>query len=52
MDNAVKSQAEGDEEMLTFDIPDEALERAGGAEQQATTWAHCTHPWYYCPWPQ
>jgi hypothetical protein len=42
MDNAVISH-EGDEEMLTFDIPDEALERAGGAEQQ---------PWYYCPWPQ
>jgi hypothetical protein len=51
MDNAVTSH-EGDEEMLTFDIPDEALERAAGAEQQATTWAHCTHPWYYCPWPQ
>jgi hypothetical protein len=43
---------EADGEILTFDIPDEALERAAGAEQQATTWAHCTHPWYYCPWPQ
>ena len=52
MDNAVKSQAEGDEEILTFDIPDEALERAASAERQATTWAHCTHPWYYGPWPQ
>ena len=45
--NSVTSQAEGDEEMLTFDIPEEALERAAGAEQQATTWVHCTHPWYY-----
>ena len=52
MDNAVQSQAEADKEILTFDIPDAALERAAGAEQQATTWAHCTHPWYYCPWPQ
>jgi hypothetical protein len=53
MENAVTGQAEGDEEILTFNIPDEALERAAGrAEQQATTWAHCTHPWYYCPWPQ
>ena len=43
---------EADGEILTFDIPDEALERAAGAEHQATTWAHCTHPWYYCPWPQ
>ena len=34
MDNAVKSQAEGDEEILTFDIPDEALERAASAEQR------------------
>jgi hypothetical protein len=33
MDNAAN------EEILTFDIPDEALERAAGAEQQATTWA-------------
>jgi hypothetical protein len=30
------SQAEADEEMLTFNIPDEALERAASAEQQAT----------------
>ena len=35
MDNAATSQAEGDEEILTFNIPDEALERAAGrAEQQ------------------
>jgi hypothetical protein len=33
MDNAAN------EEILTFDIPDEVLERAAGAEQQATTWA-------------
>ena len=43
---------DNDEEILTLDVPDEALERAANVEQQAVTWAHCTHPWYYCPWPQ
>ena len=54
MDNAVTSQAEGDEEMLTFDIPDEELERAASAERQAVTWAYCTNGyyWYDCNWPQ
>jgi hypothetical protein len=33
MDNGVMSQAESDEKILTFDIPDEALERAASAEQ-------------------
>jgi hypothetical protein len=51
MDNAVTSQAEPDEEMLIFNIPDEALERAASAEQ-AYTLAYCTHPWHQCPWPQ
>jgi|SRR6516164_3908531 hypothetical protein len=37
-------QAEGDEEILTFDIPDEALERAASAEQKAFTWANSTSP--------
>jgi len=50
MDGSVKSQAEPDEEILTFDVPDDALERAGSAEQ-AVTWAYCTHPWYYCESP-
>jgi hypothetical protein len=52
MNKEMTSQAEADEEILTFDVPDDALERAGGAEQNALTWAYCTHPWYYCPWPQ
>jgi len=48
MDNAVTSH-EGDEEMLTFDIPDEALER-----QKDITSADCTSGWhsYDCGWPQ
>ena len=54
MDNAVTSQAEGDEEILTFDIPDEALERAASAERQAFTLVYCTNGyyWYDCNWPQ
>jgi hypothetical protein len=51
VDNEVISQAQSDEEILTFDIPDDALERAANAEQ-AYTLAYCTHPWYHCPWPQ
>jgi len=43
----VKSQAETDEDILTFDIPDDALERAANAEQ-AYTLVHCTHPWHQC----
>ena len=52
MDNAVTSQAEGDEEILTFDIPDEALERAASAEQNAFTMLYCTNDWYNCALPQ
>jgi hypothetical protein len=45
-------RAETDEGILTFDVPDEALERAASVEQRAVTWMYCTHPWYYCEWPQ
>ena len=48
------SQAEGDEEILAFDIPDETLERAASAEQMGFTWVYCTNGyyWYDCSWPQ
>ncbi len=36
-------QAEVDEEILTFDIPDAVLERTGSAEQKAFTMFYCTH---------
>ena len=54
MDNEVISQAEGDERILSFNIPDEALERAASAEQAALTWVYCTNGyyWYDCSWPQ
>jgi len=54
MDNEVISHAEGDEKILSFNIPDEALERAASAERQAFTWVYCTSAWYWydCSWPQ
>ena len=54
MHDEIKSQAEAGEEILNFDVPDEALERAGSAERQALTWAYCTNGyyWYDCSWPQ
>jgi hypothetical protein len=41
MDTGVFSQAQLSHQILTFDIPDEALERAANADQ-AYTWAYCT----------
>ena len=48
-DHGVISQAESDEEILTFDVSDEALERTASTEQQAFTWIYCTGAWQYCP---
>jgi hypothetical protein len=47
-------RAETDEDVLTFDISDEALERAASAGQTAFTWVYCTNGyyWYDCNWPQ
>ena len=50
MDGEIKSQANTAEDILTFDIADDVLERAANAGQ-AYTLAYCTHPWQ-CPWPQ
>jgi hypothetical protein len=49
MDGGSKSQAEADEDILTFDIPE-----AAQAERQAFTWVYCTNGWYWydCNWPQ
>lgn len=43
MDREMVRQAEPVEEILTFDIPDDALERAAIAEPNALTWIPCTH---------
>jgi hypothetical protein len=45
MANKVISQTEGDEEILTFEVPDDALERAASAEQKAFTVVYCTYDW-------
>jgi len=43
---------ERDEDILTPDIPDDALERAADvAEGKITTWIYCTQAWYNCGWP-
>jgi hypothetical protein len=40
------------EDNFTFDVPDDALERAASvAEGKITTWAYCTQAWYNCGWP-
>jgi hypothetical protein len=44
-------QAVADERVLTFDIPDEVLERAATAEQSAFTLAFCTSHWDSCGVP-
>jgi hypothetical protein len=51
---AMDDRTESDEKVLTFDVPDEALERAASAERQAVTWVYCTNGyyWYDCNWPQ
>jgi hypothetical protein len=51
---AMDDQTEADEKVLTFDVADEALERAASAERQAYTWVYCTNGyyWYDCNWPQ
>jgi hypothetical protein len=52
MDDGMISRAESDENILTFDVPDEALERAASAEQNALTMLYCTNDWYSCGLPQ
>ena len=52
MNSDVLSLPEADGQILTFDIPDEVLERAATPEQLAFTLVYCTHPWYNCGLPQ
>jgi hypothetical protein len=52
VDNEATSQAETDQKILTFDVSDDALERAASPEQNAFTLVYCTHHWYSCDWPQ
>jgi hypothetical protein len=51
MDNDPTGLAELDEDVSTFDVQDDALERAAAvAPSQAVTIGYCTH-WYHCNWP-
>jgi hypothetical protein len=51
MNSDVRDPSETREDVLSFDVPDDDLERAAGAaEGQAITLGFCTH-WYYCRWP-
>jgi hypothetical protein len=43
MNIEIASQAEAGEEILTFDIPDAVLERAGTTEQTGFTLFYCTN---------
>jgi hypothetical protein len=52
MNKEMTSQAEADEQILTSDVPDDVLERAGSAEQKAFTMLYCTTDWYSCGLPQ
>ena len=53
MDRNVADRTETEEDMLTFDVSDDALERTAVISQgKALTWAYCTHGWYDCGWPQ
>jgi hypothetical protein len=51
-DNDVVDQAEADEDILAFDVQDDALERTAAAAWggQGITIGVCTN-WYYCGWP-
>ena len=42
---------QNDDVVLTFDVPDEALERAASVGKGGgITLGYCTY-WYYCRWP-
>jgi hypothetical protein len=51
MDGRIIETAD-EEAILTFDVSDDALERAGGTEAQSVTIVYCTHHWYNCDFPQ
>jgi hypothetical protein len=51
MDNDASGLAELDGDFLTFDVQDDALERAAAVVAgRAVTIGYCTH-WYHCNWP-
>ncbi len=51
MDSKVSSLIETDESILTFDVPDDALERAAMTDGCIVTLINCTQDWYTCGFP-
>lgn len=52
MDTDTGGGADTEADILTFDVSDDALERAARVEgTPAITWAYCTQAWYNCGWP-
>ena len=53
MDTDVRGLAEIEHDILIFEIPDDALERAAGrlSDGGAITIAYCTQDWIACGWP-
>jgi hypothetical protein len=51
MDSNESDVAEADARILTFDIPDDAVEGAANAAPLMTL-APCTFHWHDCTWPQ
>ncbi len=52
MDNKVSGRLEPDEDILSFDVADDALERAAAvADGRVITVAYCTQDWLSCGWP-
>ena len=52
MDTNASNVVESDADILTFEAPDDVLERAALVTAvQVTTFGVCTY-WYPCSWPQ
>jgi hypothetical protein len=50
-ENDVNDLAELDEDILTFDVPDDALERAAPVADRRIITLYCTHDPLSCGWP-
>jgi hypothetical protein len=51
MDSDLSDQADTDEEILGFDVPDDALERAAGVDNLTLTWHYGTEVAGNCACP-
>jgi hypothetical protein len=51
LENDVNALAERDEDILTFDVPDDALERAAPVADRLIMTLYCTRDPLSCGWP-